>query len=318
MKQVLFLTFLLLSFFSVLGQSTNDKKIFYDKEWNKCAEDSASYYRIIKDFYLGKKPYLVTDYYITGEKQMEGQFLNPEMNIKTGLFTWYYRNGNKKEEANFKNRVYFGDYQSWYENGNKKLVGEYLKNKQYAYQPGELKIDSFWDSTGVQLVKNGNGAYYSCSDMAGCVRGNLFKGLKTGIWTGRDKMTHLGFEEEYKKGKLLWGKSVDSLGNQYTYDIDYLLPDFNFQGMTFLEYIKNNLHYPSIAYKNGIEGRIYIEFLIDEKGNLVDAKVIQGLGYGCDTEALRIMNASPKWTPGAIHGKAAKIKMRQAVKFSLH
>ncbi len=47
MKQVLFLTFLLLSFFSVLGQSTNDKKIFYDKEWNKCAEDSASYYRII-------------------------------------------------------------------------------------------------------------------------------------------------------------------------------------------------------------------------------------------------------------------------------
>lgn len=54
-------------------------------------------------------------------------------------------------------------------------------------------------------------------------------------------------------------------------------------------FIKNNLKYPKEALENKVEGTVYVDYKLDNKGNVIEAKVISGLGHGCDEEALRLV-----------------------------
>jgi TonB family protein len=76
----------------------------------------------------------------------------------------------------------------------------------------------------------------------------------------------------------------------------------------FREYINRKTIYPRIAERNGIEGSVLVEFTINEKGRVVDIKVIQGAHPLLDAEALRVVNSSPKWTPAMHRGKKVKVK----------
>ena len=69
------------------------------------------------------------------------------------------------------------------------------------------------------------------------------------------------------------------------------------------EYLK----YPPYAVENGIQGRVLVEFTVDEKGNVVNAEVVRGVHEVLDAEALRVVSASPKWRPGRHHGKKVKV-----------
>jgi len=79
-----------------------------------------------------------------------------------------------------------------------------------------------------------------------------------------------------------------------------------------------NLHYPETASENGISGTVYVSFLVDEKGNVSNVKVLRGIGGGCDEEAIRIIKlTSGKWKVGKQNGKAVKVLMNMPVYFSL-
>ena len=84
-----------------------------------------------------------------------------------------------------------------------------------------------------------------------------------------------------------------------------------------MQYIAKKIEYPREARENGIQGRVVIQFVIDEKGRVTDAKVIKGIGYGCDEEALRVVNKMPKWTPGAQRGKIVKVRYVLPINFVL-
>ncbi|MCB8994175.1 MAG: energy transducer TonB [Bacteroidales bacterium] len=85
----------------------------------------------------------------------------------------------------------------------------------------------------------------------------------------------------------------------------------------FRKYIAQNLVYPQIAIDNRAQGKVYIEFLIDTKGRLVDAKVLGPLDPALDNEALRVVNSSPLWTPGKQRGKPVKVKYVFPINFVL-
>ena len=68
---------------------------------------------------------------------------------------------------------------------------------------------------------------------------------------------------------------------------------------------------------NGIQGRVLVDFIIDEKGEVQDVKVSRGIHQVLDDEAVRVVSASPKWRPGRHHGKKAKVAMTIAVDFKL-
>lgn len=72
------------------------------------------------------------------------------------------------------------------------------------------------------------------------------------------------------------------------------------------KYLSEHLQYPSAARQQGIEGRVTVRFIVDEKGNVQDVQVRKGIGGGCDEEATRVVQAMPKWKPGKLNGKPVK------------
>lgn len=86
---------------------------------------------------------------------------------------------------------------------------------------------------------------------------------------------------------------------------------------TFREWIAKNLKYPEIASENGISGRVYIQFCVNSKGDIVDVVVLRGVDPALDKEAVRVVSSSPKWTPGKQRGKAVKVQFTFPVNFVL-
>ncbi|MGB0651312.1 MAG: energy transducer TonB [Rhodothermales bacterium] len=80
--------------------------------------------------------------------------------------------------------------------------------------------------------------------------------------------------------------------------------------------LQKKIRYPEIAKKAGVEGRVYLQFVVDEQGNVHDPIVTRGIGAGCDEEAIRaILDA--KFKPGKQRGKAVKVKMSLPITFKL-
>lgn len=90
-------------------------------------------------------------------------------------------------------------------------------------------------------------------------------------------------------------------------------------GMTqFFHYVQENLKYPDEAKKNGIEGKVFIEFVVDKSGKINDAQILKGIGNGCDAEALRIVANSPNWNPGSKNGQIVNVKLVLPLTFKLN
>ena len=103
------------------------------------------------------------------------------------------------------------------------------------------------------------------------------------------------------------------------YDCDYR-PSFlgSRDPRVFLEkWVYTYMKYPKEAVKNGIQGRVLMDFVIDEKGKIRDVKVLKGVDPLLDAEAVRIISASPDWKPGWLMGKKVKSRMSLYVEFRL-
>src|SRR5690606_911528 len=83
------------------------------------------------------------------------------------------------------------------------------------------------------------------------------------------------------------------------------------------DYLGNNLTYPEAAKKAGIEGIVYLAFIIDREGNIVDPFILRGIGGGADEEALRLVRNAPAWTPGMQREEKVNVKMRLPIRFKL-
>ncbi len=84
-----------------------------------------------------------------------------------------------------------------------------------------------------------------------------------------------------------------------------------------LKFISDNIKYPEDAMKAGISGRVVTRFIINEDGSLSDIVVIRGVNSSLDAEAIRVVKAMPKWTPGKVDGKAVKVRYALPLSFKL-
>lgn len=78
-----------------------------------------------------------------------------------------------------------------------------------------------------------------------------------------------------------------------------------------------NIKYPEEAKKNGIQGKVYVTFVVDELGKVTDAKIARGVDPALDKESLRVMNDLKTWKPGMDKGKAVKVSYTIPIKFAL-
>jgi protein TonB len=94
-------------------------------------------------------------------------------------------------------------------------------------------------------------------------------------------------------------------------------PEFQGGMSEFYKYLQKKLKYPTQARRMGVEGKVFVQFVVDKTGALSEIKVIKGIGSGCDEEAIRVLQESPIWSPGKQRGKAVKVKMVIPIVFKL-
>jgi protein TonB len=82
-------------------------------------------------------------------------------------------------------------------------------------------------------------------------------------------------------------------------------------------FLGNHLRYPSIDRRNGTEGTVYVQFVINETGNVTNIQVIRGLSNTLDEEAKRVISLMKKWKPGIQNHEAVSVKMVVPIKFKL-
>ena len=77
------------------------------------------------------------------------------------------------------------------------------------------------------------------------------------------------------------------------------------------------MKYPNQARRMGIEGRVFVQFVVDKDGQLTEIKAVKGIGAGCDEEAVRVLKSAPKWKPGKQRGRPVKVRMILPITFKL-
>jgi protein TonB len=82
-------------------------------------------------------------------------------------------------------------------------------------------------------------------------------------------------------------------------------------------YFAKNIKYPQKAINQDIEGKVFVTFVVTSSGAVDDVKLLKGIGYGCDEEAIRVVKAMPKWTPGKNGGREVKVRMNIPIVFKL-
>ncbi|GAP68410.1 TonB family C-terminal domain [Bacteroidales bacterium 6E] len=95
------------------------------------------------------------------------------------------------------------------------------------------------------------------------------------------------------------------------------MPEFPGGEAALRRFIANAIKYPQIAQENGIQGRVYIQFVVDRDGSVTQASVARGVDPSLDKEALRVVNSLPKWKPGMQRGKPVKVSYTVPINFQL-
>lgn len=298
MKQILRLLFFVVISLKAFSQNAADtnKLIYLDSMWTPTTQENYKYTRLIEEYYSDKKSYTYKDYYKSGKLKFIAITLNKDVIINHGQAVSYYENGNKKYTVNYVKEKKSGREFSWYENGNIKSEIDYSEDKK---GNEEGKINNFWNTEKERIVTDGNG-YYSYKSENNEQSGQIKNGLPDGTWTGKDFKKKSSFIEMYKNGDLVSGVTTDSLNTKHSYSKKYLRPSPQNGINSFNSYIGKSMRIPFEARK--VSGKIYMSFVVDEEGNLVEPKVLKGVGYGIDENAIQLIKEAQKWNPSKIRG----------------
>lgn len=85
-----------------------------------------------------------------------------------------------------------------------------------------------------------------------------------------------------------------------------------------INFLSRNIIYPQQATEKGIEGTVYISFIVDSAGNIFNARILRGIGGGCDEEAIRTVNMMPRWIPGRLNGRNVSVLFTMPITFILN
>lgn len=111
-------------------------------------------------------------------------------------------------------------------------------------------------------------------------------------------------------------KEADT-AKEEAFDVVEQMPEYPGGLPELMKYISMNVHYPEAAMKTGTQGRVLVRFIVEEDGTVSDARVVQRVSDELDAEALRVVSAMPKWTPGRQNGQPVRVKYTMPVTFRL-
>jgi periplasmic protein TonB len=96
------------------------------------------------------------------------------------------------------------------------------------------------------------------------------------------------------------------------------MPEFPGGEREMLNYLNSNIKYPQMARESGIQGTVFVKFVVEKNGSVSNVEILRGIGGGCDEEALRVIKNMPKWNPGKQNGLAVRVYFNIPMKFRLN
>jgi antitoxin component YwqK of YwqJK toxin-antitoxin module len=307
MSKLFFFFFLITN---VIFAQQNDKIIYLDSLGIQTTKGNHKIYRLVEDYYLTKSKYKVLEYFASEKLKKSGYTTKKESFKEEGEIYNYFESGAIKSIFSYQDGFANGKCIYWYENGTKKLEGNYSNKKESDKVKLILKVDNFWDEKNNQLVTNGEGEMIDTgefeildADFDLISNGKIKNGFKDGEWKGNYKKDFLSFTEFYDKGKLVSGSSKDRENIEYTYTEIRHDPEVKGGIANFYKYVQKNF----VQAENlKIGGTILTRFVVNKEGTITDSATIKGVRTDVDSEAIRIISNFKGFSPAIYRGKKVK------------
>ncbi len=123
--------------------------------------------------------------------------------------------------------------------------------------------------------------------------------------------------EEYKAPVAVKQEEEKEVEEQEIFRVVENAPSFPGGDAARMKFLQDNIKYPQMARESGIQGTVYVTFVVERSGAVTDVKILRGIGGGCDEEALRVVRNMPKWEPGKQRGKPVRVQFNMPIKFTL-
>jgi TonB family protein len=260
---------------------------------------------ILKGEYL-KERYL--EYDQNGMLTVSGNILNQH---KDSIWTTYYSNGKKQSETPYSNDIVEGTYRKWYSNGKPLIEAVCSDGKVYT----TLKL---WSSQGKLLSKDAKGYIDS-----------LFIHIPREININPYKSAYLHVSsfihiEESDQIQAIDEDEIEEVTHNESnadsvYSFAEEMPMFPGGQDSLNAYIIRTIRYPIEAKAAGLQGTVYINFIVEKDGSVSNINVIKGIKEGMvlEQEAVRVVKTMPKWNPGKMDSKPVRVNYYLPIRFVL-
>jgi len=297
---------------------------YYDYSWQETGKENAVYY---SKFTLKDSLFKVEDYLMTGQVFRTGYRTNIDSKsswYRTGKYEWFDSAGHKVREGSYNLGKRVGIWRNYY------TGTDILKDEMKYSSETDLGYHIFYDSVTQKITEKDT---YLPGDVT---REMFYNGADSELTEIKYKNEHKSFvkTEYYGSGKVKKRVVMESgdlksmecyskKGDEIDCDTSNKNPGFKSVEVmpkprfVLNEYLSSNIHYPKYAMKKNIEGRVIVGFIIDEDGTVSEAKVVRGIGGGCDEEALRVVAEMPLWDAGSQNGKVVRVSYTLPIKFRL-
>ncbi|HTL80318.1 MAG TPA: TonB family protein [Bacteroidia bacterium] len=111
--------------------------------------------------------------------------------------------------------------------------------------------------------------------------------------------------------------SIDIQDEKMIYTYAEVMPEFPGGSTELSKYINKNVKYPVAAIDEGIQGKVWIRFVVEKDGSITNVQVVKGTNPMLDKEALRVISQMPNWKPGRMNGKPVRVQCTQPINFRL-
>jgi protein TonB len=131
-------------------------------------------------------------------------------------------------------------------------------------------------------------------------------------------VTNVAIDENFTIEEKVEEKVIEEEDKTPPFTVVEEMPSFPGGEESRLRFLQENIQYPQVAKESGIQGTVYVSFVVDSKGKINDVRILRGIGGGCDEEAVRVIRMMPSWNPGKQAGKAVKVQFTMPIKFTLN
>lgn len=256
----------------------------FDKDWKEISNTaSATFFRTVE---TNNDAYIIRDYYLkTGILQMEAECdaYIPKLSYN-GKVSWYYDNGNLKEESVYVKNKRNGPGRTYYRNGKLR--------EDVVHDEGVITYKGVYDREGHDILIDGTGTY-----------ADTLNDRATITYVEVVRYKYLGCFVIEKSDTIYLTAEKQA---EYNGGLNQLATD-----------LKARLIYPKSARRTGHAGVVYVSFVVTKQGMVADPRVVKGFHADCDAEALRVVKTLEVWKPGEHRGKKVNSRFVLPVRFTL-